>query len=120
MVFRWLLFGVVLAPAIRTFVPLDLYQELFGPTVAGLFLTLVAATIIEVCYEGSTPIAADLLARAVAPGNAYTFLMAGVSNDYTEVMVLRDATKSWRIPLFLPLITLPQILILGFILNLLD
>lgn len=117
MVFRWLLFGIVLASIIRTFVPLDLYQQLFGPTVAGLFLTLVAATIIEVCSEGSTPIAADLLTRAAAPGNAYTFLMAGVSTDYTEIMVLRDATKTWRIPLFLPLITLPQILILGFILN---
>lgn len=117
MVFRWLLFGVVLAALIRTLVPLETYQHLFGPTVAGLFMTLVAATIIEVCSEGSTPIAADLLTRAAAPGNAFSFLMAGVSTDYTEIMVLRDATKSWRIPLFLPLITLPQVLILGFLLN---
>lgn len=117
MVFRWLLFGVVLAAVIRTFVPLDIYQQLFGPSLAGLFLTIIAATIIEVCSEGSTPIAADLLTRAAAPGNAFSFLMAGVSTDYTEVMVLRDATRSWRIALFLPLITLPQVLILGFILN---
>lgn len=117
MVFRWLLFGVVLASVIRTFVPLEIYQQLFGPSLAGLFLTIVAATIIEVCSEGSTPIAADLLTRAAAPGNAFSFLMAGVSTDYTEVMVLRDATKSWRIALFLPLITLPQVLVLGFILN---
>ncbi|TQV84035.1 MerR family transcriptional regulator [Exilibacterium tricleocarpae] len=31
--------------------------------------TLVAATAIEVCSEGSTPIAADLMTRARAPGN---------------------------------------------------
>jgi uncharacterized membrane protein YraQ (UPF0718 family) len=117
MVFRWLLFGLVLATAIRAFVPIDTYQTLFGPTVAGLFLTLIAATIIEVCSEGSTPIAADLLTRAAAPGNGFTFLMAGVATDYTEVMVIRDTTKSWKIALFLPLSTLPQVLLVGYLLN---
>ena len=117
MVLRWLLFGIVLAVLIRALVPLDLYQNYFGPTVAGLLLTLVAATIIEVCSEGSTPIAADLLTRAAAPGNGFTFLMAGVATDYTEIMVLKDVTKSWKIALFLPLITLPQVLLIGWILN---
>lgn len=117
MVFRWLFFGIVLATLIRAFVPLDMYQSLFGPTVVGLLLTLVAATVIEVCSEGSTPIAADLVTRAAAPGNGFTFLMAGVATDYTEIMVLRDVTKSWKIALFLPLITLPQVLVVGWILN---
>ena len=117
MVFRWLLFGIVLATAIRAFVPMDTYQTLFGPTVAGLFLTLLAATIIEVCSEGSTPIAADILTRAGAPGNGFTFLMAGVATDYTEVMVIKDTTKSWKIALFLQLITLPQVLVIGWLLN---
>ena len=117
MVFRWLFFGIVLATAIRAFVPLDTYQALFGPTVAGLLLTLLAATVIEVCSEGSTPIAADIVTRAAAPGNGFTFLMAGVATDYTEVMVIRDMTKSWEIALFLPLISLPQILVIGWVLN---
>ena len=117
MVFRWLFFGIVLATAIRAFVPVDTYQGLFGPTVAGLMLTLLFATIIEVCSEGSAPIAADLMTRAAAPGNSFTFLMAGVSTDYTEVMVLKDTTKSWKIALYLPLLTLPQILVLGWVLN---
>ena len=117
MVFRWLFFGIVLATAIRAFVPLDTYHALFGPTVAGLLLTLLAATVIEVCSEGSTPIAADIVTRAAAPGNGFTFLMAGVATDYTEVMVIRDMTKSWKIALFLPLISLPQILVIGWILN---
>lgn len=117
MVFRWLFFGIVLATAIRAFVPLETYQTLFGPTVVGLLLTLLAATVIEVCSEGSTPIAADIVTRAAAPGNGFTFLMAGVATDYTEVMVIRDMTKSWKIALFLPLISLPQILVIGWILN---
>ncbi|OUS09483.1 ATPase [Gammaproteobacteria bacterium 54_18_T64] len=117
MVFRWLFFGLVLATAIRAFVPIDTYSALFGPTMMGLLLTLLAATIIEVCSEGSTPIAADLVIRAGAPGNGFTFLMAGIATDYTEIMILKDLTKSWKIALFLPLVTLPQVLVLGWILN---
>jgi uncharacterized protein len=117
MVFRWVFFGIVMATAIRAFVPVDTYQTLFGPTVAGLLLTLLAATVIEVCSEGSTPIAADIVTRAAAPGNGFTFLMAGVATDYTEVVVIRDMTKSWKVALFLPLVSVPQILVIGWVLN---
>jgi len=117
MVLRWLLFGVVLAALIRSFVSLEFFQQWFGPSLIGMLFTLIAATVIEVCSEGSTPIAADLMNRALAPGNAFTFMMAGVSTDYTEIMVLKDTTKSWKIALFLPLITLPQILVVGYLMN---
>jgi uncharacterized membrane protein YraQ (UPF0718 family) len=51
------------------------------------------------------------------PGYSFTFLMTGVSADYTEVMVLKETTNSWKIPLFLPLITLPQIIVFVLLLN---
>ena len=90
----------------------------FGASVSGLFLTLLAATLIEVCSEGSTPIAADLFNRAGAPGNAFTFLMAGAATDYTEIMAVKDTTRSWTIALFLPLVTVPQVLFIGWLMNL--
>ena len=117
MVLRWILFGVLLASVIRALLDVSIFQQYFGPTMIGLLFTLLAATIIEVCSEGSTPIAADLLTRAKAPGNSFAFLMAGVSTDYTEVMVLKDTTKSWKIALFLPLITVPQIFIIAWLVN---
>ena len=117
MVLRWILFGVLLASVIRAFVDISLFEQYFGPTMLGLFFTLIAATIIEVCSEGSAPIAADLLTRAKSPGNSFAFLMAGVSTDYTEVMVLKDATKSWKIALFLPLLTVPQIFLIAWLVN---
>jgi uncharacterized membrane protein YraQ (UPF0718 family) len=117
MVIRWILLGVLLAGLVRTFMDADSFQAYFGPTLAGLALTLVAATIIEVCSEGSTPIAADLLTRANAPGNGFAFLMTGVATDYTEIMVLRDTTKSWKIALFLPLIVVPQVIVLAWFIN---
>lgn len=117
MVLRWLLFGVLLAALIRTFVTLDMFQTWFGPSLLGLLFTLIAATVIEVCSEGSTPIAADLMTRAQAPGNSFTFMMAGVATDYTEIMVLKDTTKSWKLTLFLPLLTLPQVIVIALVLN---
>jgi len=117
MVIRWLLFGVLLASAIRGFVSLEDFQNYFGPSLIGLAATLLAATIIEVCSEGSTPIAADLMNRANAPGNSFAFLMTGVATDYTEVMVIKDSMKSWKIALFLPLLTVPQVIVVALILN---
>lgn len=116
-VLRWLLFGVLLAALIRTFVSLDMFQAWFGPSILGLIFTLIAATVIEVCSEGSTPIAADLVTRAQAPGNGFAFMMAGVATDYTEIMVLKDTTRSWKLTLFLPLLTLPQVVVVALVLN---
>lgn len=117
MVLRWIFFGILLASLVRTFMDADSFQTWFGPTLWGLSMTVVAATIIEVCSEGSTPIAADLFTRAGAPGNSFAFLMTGVATDYTEIMVLKDTTKSWKFALFLPLLTLPQVILLAWIMN---
>jgi uncharacterized protein len=117
MVLRWIFFGFVLTGAVRAFVPEAAFQHLFGPTTAGLFLTLLATTMLEVCSEGSSPIAADLLTRAHAPGNAFVFLMAGAATDYTEIMSLRSTTRSWKASLALPLISTPQVLLIGWLIQ---
>lgn len=116
-VIRWGLFGILLASLIRAAVPPEQFAAWFGATMSGLWLTLLAATVIEVCSEGTVPVAADLMNRASAPGNGFTFLMAGVATDYTEIMSIRDTTASWKIALFLPLVTLPQIIAIGLLLN---
>jgi uncharacterized membrane protein YraQ (UPF0718 family) len=118
MVLRWILFGVVLASFVRTFVDAQNLQYYFGPTLAGLGFTVLVATILEVCSEGSTPVAADLLTRAGAPGNSFAFLMTGVATDYTEIMILKEVSKSWKFSLFLPLVTLPQVIVIAAFLNL--
>jgi len=116
-VLRWILFGVVLAGLVRAFLDTDSFQTWFGPSLAGLGLTVLVATIMEVCSEGSTPIAADLLTRAKAPGNSFAFLMTGVATDYTEIMILKETAKSWKFALFLPLVTLPQVLAVAWLMN---
>ncbi len=116
-ILRWIFIGVVISVCVRAFMPLDIFQSYFGSSALGLIITLLSATVIEVCSEGSTPIAAEIFNRAAAPGNSLLFLMAGVSTDYTEIMILKDTTKSWKISLFLPLITLPQIIFFAWLLN---
>ncbi len=117
MVVRWLLFGILLAAALRALLDPSQFEQYFGPTMFGLMITVFVATVLEVCSEGSTPIAADILTRAKAPGNGFAFLMAGVATDYTEIMILKDTAKSWRLALFLPLITVPQVLIVAWLIN---
>lgn len=117
MVLRWLFFGVVLAALIQAAVPTEIFATWFGATLIGLLTTLLAATIIEVCSEGSVPIAADLMNRAAAPGNAFTFLMAGAATDYTEIMVLKEVTGRLKAALLLPLLTVPQVIAVGWVLN---
>ncbi|MFC6632176.1 permease [Microbulbifer taiwanensis] len=117
MVVRWLLVGIVLAVLVRAFVDPAVFEQWFGPSLLGLGATLVAATILEVCSEGATPLAADIFSRASAPGNAFSFLMAGVSTDYTELMSIKDTSGSWKIAFALPLLTLPQIIVAGLLMN---
>lgn len=117
MILRWMLLGVIIAALMRVLIDPAAYATYFGPTLLGLVITLGAATVIEVCSEGSTPIAADILSRAGAPGNSFTFLMAGVATDYTEMMILRQMTGRWKVSLFLPLVTVPQVLFIGYLLN---
>jgi len=116
-VIKWILFGTILAGLVRAFIDANSFQTFFGPTLAGLGLTVAIATILEVCSEGSTPIAADILTRAKAPGNSFAFLMTGVSTDYTEIMILKDTIKSWKTALFLPLITVPQVIFISWLIN---
>lgn len=117
MILRWIFFGTVLASLLRALIPPEAFQAWFGPSLLGLALTLAATTVIEVCSEGSSPIAADLVTRAGAPGNGFTFLMAGVATDYTEIMAIRETCRSWKIALFLPLVTVPQVVAIGWLLN---
>lgn len=117
MVLRWMFFGVILAAVLRVALSPEIFSDWFGPTLAGLGLTLVAATVIEVCSEGSSPIAGDLLHRAGAPGNGFAFLMAGAATDYTEILALRETTRSWKTALLLPAVTVPQVVLLGWLMN---
>ena len=92
------------------------FTQYLGTDLSGLLVTLLFATVIEVCSEGTSPIAFEVFNKTGALGNPFVFLLAGVATDYTEIGLLWSNIGK-RTALFLPLITVPQILIYAVLLN---
>ena len=118
MVAWWILIGMILASFARAFVPHHIFMTYLGPTLIGLGITLIFATIIEVCSEGSSVLAFEIFNQTKAFGNSFTFLMAGVATDYTEIGLLWSNIGK-KTALWLPVITVPQILVLAYLFNIL-
>ena len=116
MVVWWIIIGMVIASAVGAFMPKDMFMTYLGPTLLGLLITLAIATIIEVCSEGSAPLAFEIFRQTGAMGNSFVFLMAGVVTDYTEIGLLWSNIGK-RTALLLPVVTVPMVLLLGFIFN---
>jgi hypothetical protein len=92
-------------------------MKYLGPSFMGLFLTLVFATIIEVCSEGSSPIAFEIFNKVGTFGNPFVFLMAGVITDYTEIGLIWSNIGK-KAAIWLPIITIPLVLLVGWLFNL--
>ncbi len=116
MVLWWIIIGMLMASFARAFIPHTLFAAFLGPSLLGLMITLILATVIEVCSEGSSPLAFEIFKQTGAFGNSFTFLMAGVSTDYTEIGLIWSNIGK-RAAIMLPVITVPQILLLGFLFN---
>lgn len=116
MVLWWILLGVMLAAMIGAFVPEHFFMDYMGPDFSGMLVTLLFATIIEVCSEGTSPLAFEIFNKTGVLGNPFVFLMAGVATDYTEIGLLWSNIGK-RTAIWLPIVTVPQILVVGLALN---
>lgn len=117
MVLWWIMLGAFLASIVAAFLPADFMHHYMGPTILGMLVTLFIATIMEICSEGTAPLAFEIYRQTGALGNSLVFLMAGVVTDYTEIGLLWT-NIGWRTAVWLPIITVPQVLLLGYIANL--
>ena len=116
MVLWWIIIGMFMASFARAFIPHEWFMMYLGPTIIGLAVTLILATVIEVCSEGSAPLAFEIFDQTKAFGNSFVFLNAGVATDYTELGLLWSNIGK-RAAILLPIITVPQILLLGWLFN---
>ena len=117
MVLGWVQLGLVLSAMAGALVPHGIFERFLGPSLLGLLLTMVAATIVEVCSEGTAPLAFELYRHTGALGNAFTFLMGGVVTDYTELGAFWT-TIGRRTVLWMLAVTLPLVMAIGLLLNL--
>lgn len=116
MVMPWIMLGVLLAGLAAAFVPQNIFHNFLGPSALGLIVTLVVATLLEVCSEGTSPLAFELYRQTGALGNAFVFLMAGVVTDYTEIgLIWKNVGR--RTALWMLAVSLPQVIIIGILLN---
>jgi len=116
MVLWWIIIGFLVAVLIKAYIPHSIFHDFFGANFIGLVSTLAAATVIEVCSEGSSPIAFEIYSQVGTIGNPFVFLMAGVVTDYTEIGLLWSNIGK-RTAIWLPVIAVPQVLLIGFLLN---
>jgi uncharacterized membrane protein YraQ (UPF0718 family) len=116
MVLWWILIGIMAAALIGAYVPEHWFMQYLGPHFTGLLLTLLVATVLEVCSEGTSPIAFEIYAKTGALGNPFAFLVAGVATDYTEIGLIWSNIGR-RAAIWLPVVTVPQILLLAWIFN---
>lgn len=116
MVLFWILLGVFLSALAAAFVPMHWFDRFLGPNVTGLFVTLAFATVLEICSEGTSPLAFTLYQKTGAFGNAFAFLMAGVVTDYTEVgLIWKNLGR--KSALWMLALSLPQVILISLILN---
>ncbi len=116
MVLWWIILGVFIASLAGAYIPTHFFHKFMGPTLLGLLVTLGLATVVEVCSEGSSPLAFEIYRQTKALGNSFTFLMAGVATDYTEIGLLW-VNVGKKVALWLPLVTVPQVIFLGYLMN---
>ncbi len=116
MVLWWIILGIFIASLAGAYIPVHFFHKFMGPTMLGLVVTLALATIIEVCSEGSSPLAFEIYRQTHALGNSFVFLMAGVVTDYTEIGLLWTNVGK-RTAIWLPIITVPQVVLLGYLAN---
>jgi len=116
MVLWWIILGILIASIAGAYIPVHFFHRFMGPTFLGLLITLGLATVIEVCSEGSSPLAFEIFRQTGALGNSFVFLMAGVATDYTEIGLLWTNVGR-RTAIWLPVIAVPQIVLIGYIAN---
>ena len=115
MVLWWFVIAMVISSYIAAFVPHGLFEQYFGPSFFGLLTTLAATSVIEICSEGSSILAFELYKQTGSIANVFVFLLAGVATDYTEIGLIWT-TVGKRTAILLPLLSVPIIMLMGYLL----
>jgi uncharacterized membrane protein YraQ (UPF0718 family) len=84
----WFLAGILLAGAITTLIPDDMFSRYLGSGWQAMVLMLAAGIPLYICATASTPIAAALILKGVSPGAALVFLLTGPATNIASLTVL--------------------------------
>lgn len=114
-IFIWIVIGIVAAAAIQVFVPEVVFQTVFGGVFTSMLLMLVIGIPLYVCAEGSTPIAAALIAQGVNPGAALVLLLVGPATNLGSLGVLYRQLGRRTVVIYLTTIAIVALLMGGLL-----
>lgn len=86
---NWLLIGLLLAAAIKTWVSTDFLTQWGDGFLAMLVMALVGIPM-YICATASTPIAAGFIAVGVSPGAVLVFMLAGPATNLSTMGMIRQ------------------------------
>lgn len=116
MVLWWILIGITISSIVGAYIPTMWMEKYMGASFLGLLVTLALATVMEICSEGTAPLAFEIYRKTAAMGNSFVFLMAGVVTDYTEIGLLWTNVGK-KTAIWMPIIAVPQVVALGLLYN---
>lgn len=85
----WLLIGLALAAAIKTWVPTDFLTQWGDGFVAMLVMAFIGIPM-YICATASTPLAVGFLAAGLSPGAILVFLMAGPATNVSTMGMIKQ------------------------------
>jgi len=86
---KWLLIGLLLAAAIKTWVSTDFLTQWGDGPVAMLVMAVIGIPM-YICATASTPIAAGFLAAGLSPGAILVFMLAGPATNIATMGMIRQ------------------------------
>jgi len=84
----WLLLGLLASGLIVALLPPDFLSNLPGGALVQMFAALLIGIPLYICASASTPLAAALLMKGMAPGAAVVLLLAGPATNLASAMVI--------------------------------
>lgn len=96
----WLLIGLGLAAAIKTWVPTDFLTQ-WGDGLLAMVVMAVIGIPMYICATASTPLAVGFLAAGLSPGAVLVFLMAGPATNVSTMGMIKQEMGSRTLMLYL-------------------
>ena len=111
----WLLIGLALAAAIKTWVPTDFLTQWGDGLVAMLVMAFIGIPM-YICATASTPLAVGFLAAGLSPGAILVFLMAGPATNISTMGMIKQEMGLKTLALYLFSVVTASIAF-GYLLN---
>lgn len=111
-----LLIGLIIAGAISVVLPSDFLSEIVGTGIQSMLVMLLLGVPTYVCATASIPIAAVLIAKGVAPGAVFVFLVVGPATNAATIATIWKVIGKSATFIYLATITITA-LVFGILLD---